>query len=106
MGPHKVAVTFHPSFGFVAHANWLPDGQLCASSINALRAKVERMKPRYSMSIHLDLDRAATTRYSAVQALAAAKRYRAAPTLASGGFFDNPPESPVGAGTAQEDTRR
>ena len=81
MGPHKVAVTFHRSFGFVAHADWLPPQGICASSINSLRNGLDRAKPQISMEYTLVLDRAAKARYSAAQALNAAKRYRPAPTL-------------------------
>jgi hypothetical protein len=76
MGPHKVAVTFHASFGFVAHADWLPDGQLCASTVNGLRNKVERARPRVNIDFVVVLDSAAKARHGAQIALHATNRKR------------------------------
>lgn len=86
----RVRVTFSHRYGFVAHAPWLPPEGICAPSINALRNKVERMRPRVSMLIALELDPAARAKYSVQRSLGATNLKRPAPSLA-----------PVGGGAAQ-----
>ena len=85
MGPEQVRVTFSHQYGLVAHADWLPDGQLCAPSINSLRNKVERARPRVSIDFVMVLDRAARVRHGTQAALRATNRKRAAPSLATVG---------------------
>src|SRR5262249_25460170 len=82
MGPAQVRVTFSPRTGFVAHADWLPAEGISASTVNALRNKVERARPRVSMDFTLVLDEDAKARHGAMIALRATYRKRPAPTLA------------------------
>src|SRR5262249_40106676 len=82
MGPERVRVTFSHQYGFVAYADWLPPQGICASSINALRARVERARPRASMEFTMELDPAAKARHGTQIALRATNRRQPAVSLA------------------------
>src|SRR5262245_3223447 len=82
MDREQIRVTFSHQYGFIAHAGWLPAEGISAPSINSLRNKVERARPRVSMEFTMVLDPAAKAKYGTQMAMRATNRKGAAPTLA------------------------